>query len=203
MSEIQALRTLLIVVETGSFHRAAAAMNVSQPAVTKRIRTLETAFRCRLLDRSGKRILLTEQGEHVAREAREIVQRYMRLQLHLTKGEGLSLSLELGVVEAVLLSWFPDFMIALRRRYPGVDINLHCHPTVALQAKDWIPGKSTLRSCWVPSNDGSRVEVPLTQQRMCFAASPSVGRPASIHELRPAGPVLDHFSARGPGPTPT
>lgn len=61
--DIQNIRAFLMVAETRSFSRAAEKLFISQPAVSKRISTLELALDCKLFDRLGKNIQLTQAGE--------------------------------------------------------------------------------------------------------------------------------------------
>lgn len=48
---LQHLATFCRVVETGSFRRAASSLSLTQPAVSKHVRAMETAFGTRLLER--------------------------------------------------------------------------------------------------------------------------------------------------------
>ena len=61
--QIQNIRAFIMVAETRSFSRAAEQLFISQPAVSKRISTLEQALDCQLFDRLGKNILLTQAGQ--------------------------------------------------------------------------------------------------------------------------------------------
>ena len=56
------LDTFIAVAEASSFSRAAERLNLTQPAVTKRIQRLEDSLGTRLFDRIGKRVELTEGG---------------------------------------------------------------------------------------------------------------------------------------------
>lgn len=66
---------LLSVAEKGHFARAAAARNISQSALTRRIQALERWVGVELLDRSRHPIRLTPAGEAFSGRAREIVAR--------------------------------------------------------------------------------------------------------------------------------
>jgi DNA-binding transcriptional LysR family regulator len=57
------LKAFVAVAETGSFSRAAEHLHLTQPAISKRIQTLEAGLRVSLFDRVGKRVHLTEAGE--------------------------------------------------------------------------------------------------------------------------------------------
>lgn len=75
--ELEALRTFADLAETGSFSKAAARRNVSQSAVSQRVRALEAHLRVRLVERGQGRqgLALTEEGECLLRAAREILDR--------------------------------------------------------------------------------------------------------------------------------
>ena len=60
--DIQNIRTFLAVSETESFSRAAEALHLTQPAVSKRIQTMEHFLDIKLFDRIGKSVQLTEAG---------------------------------------------------------------------------------------------------------------------------------------------
>ncbi len=57
------LESFLTVAETGSFHRAAEALNVSQPTLTRRIQRLERALGAPLLERTTRSSRLTLAGK--------------------------------------------------------------------------------------------------------------------------------------------
>ena len=71
--DLRQLLTLRTVVDKGSFSQAAEELEVSQPAVSFQIRALEERLGHRLLDRSGRRVPLTEAGEVVYRYARRMI----------------------------------------------------------------------------------------------------------------------------------
>ena len=60
--DIQNIRAFLMVAETGSFSRAAESLFITQPAISKRIATLEDSLDCQLFDRLGKSVRLTQAG---------------------------------------------------------------------------------------------------------------------------------------------
>ncbi|MCW8858813.1 MAG: LysR family transcriptional regulator [Deltaproteobacteria bacterium] len=67
------LKTLVTVVETGSFSKAARTLHLTQSAVSQRIKFLEEAFGYSLFDRTGVALLLTAAGEIVLDSAKRII----------------------------------------------------------------------------------------------------------------------------------
>lgn len=71
--DIQNIRAFLMIAETRSFSRAAERLFITQPAISKRIATLEESLDCRLFDRLGKNIQLTQAGEALVPGYRKIL----------------------------------------------------------------------------------------------------------------------------------
>ena len=67
------LTAFLAVAATGSFSRAAEQLHLTQPAISKRITSLEHQLDCKLFDRIGRHISLTESGLALRPRALEII----------------------------------------------------------------------------------------------------------------------------------
>jgi len=72
--QLEDLRVFCLVVRKGGFAAAAEAMAASPAYVSKRIRVLEQCLGCRLLDRTTRRIAMTERGERIHDWAGKILQ---------------------------------------------------------------------------------------------------------------------------------
>ena len=70
--DLRQLRAFMAVVEEGSFTLAARRIFVTQSAVSHSLRTLEEQLACRLLDRSGKRVIVTAEGELLLKRCKTI-----------------------------------------------------------------------------------------------------------------------------------
>jgi len=68
------LRAFCLLSQTGSFTETARALNLSQSAISHAIKTLENEVRCRLLDRVGKSVTLTQAGEQLLMHAEKILE---------------------------------------------------------------------------------------------------------------------------------
>lgn len=67
------LRTFVAVVDRGGFGAAARLLSYSQPAVSAHVAHLERELGGRLLDRSRSRTELTELGEQVLPQVRQVL----------------------------------------------------------------------------------------------------------------------------------
>lgn len=77
--ETRYLNTLIAVVDTGTFSKAAELLHITQSAVSQRIKFLEEHFGQQLLDRSGQRLSLTVSGQVVFAKAKEILEKEKEL----------------------------------------------------------------------------------------------------------------------------
>jgi LysR family transcriptional regulator, low CO2-responsive transcriptional regulator len=76
MSELldsRQLRAFSILARTGSFTQTARELHLSQSAISHAIKALEEEVRCRLLDRIGKKVQLTQAGEQFLVHAEKIL----------------------------------------------------------------------------------------------------------------------------------
>jgi DNA-binding transcriptional LysR family regulator len=71
--DLRQLRAFVAVAEEGSFTLAARRIFVTQSAVSHSLRTLEEQLSCKLLDRSGKRVMVTAEGELLLKRCRRML----------------------------------------------------------------------------------------------------------------------------------
>jgi len=77
--ETRYLKTLVVAAETGSFSRAAEILNLTQSAVSQRIKFLEDQFGQQLFDRSSTGLVITQIGASVIVKARAILSKEQEL----------------------------------------------------------------------------------------------------------------------------
>lgn len=82
------LKTLIKGAQTGNLTKAAESLCVTQPAVSRRIKFLETQYGCELLDRSGPVLVLTKLGDMVREKAEKILEIEQELKSALCLSEG-------------------------------------------------------------------------------------------------------------------
>ncbi|MEL7399757.1 MAG: LysR family transcriptional regulator, partial [Pseudomonadota bacterium] len=67
------LKAFIAVAESESFSLAAENLHLTQPAVSKRVASLEESLGSKLLDRMGRNLRLTEAGKTLLPRARRIL----------------------------------------------------------------------------------------------------------------------------------
>ncbi|MDH1007541.1 LysR family transcriptional regulator [Pseudomonas nicosulfuronedens] len=73
MSDLRQLRHFVALAEHGHFARAADAVNLSQPALSRSIQALEGQLSCQLVDRNPRGVTLTAHGKLVLEHARRLL----------------------------------------------------------------------------------------------------------------------------------
>lgn len=115
----------LAVAEHHGFTRAAAALHVSQPALSQQIRQLEEMLAVQLFDRSGRTIRLTDAGEVYLRYARSALQALEEGKRAIHDVEDLSRGSLRVAVTPTFTAWFIGPLLAeYHTRYPNVTLQL-------------------------------------------------------------------------------
>ena len=116
------IRYLKAVADHGSFTRAAAAMRVSQPALSQQIRELEEWMGMQLLDRSGRTVRATDVGEAYLRHVRRALDELEAGDRAIHDVQDLSSgALRLGVTPIYLLG---PLIRRYRDRFPGIVLTI-------------------------------------------------------------------------------
>ena len=116
------LRLLLVVARFGSISRAAQALGISQPTMSRRIERLETTIGTRLLDRSTSGAELTPEGQRIVGElnvAHDAIQR--AVQSVDVKGPRLH-DVKLLMTDGLATYWLPRFLPHFFKKHPEVEL---------------------------------------------------------------------------------
>jgi DNA-binding transcriptional LysR family regulator len=129
------LKVLAAVARHGSVTEAAREMHYSQPSVSHHLSRLEAATGVKLVQRVGRGIRLTPEGELLANRATEIVGRVDAATNELAAQVGLRTGrVRLAANASVLATIVPKAAATLTEAHPGLTLSVFdCHPVDALQ----------------------------------------------------------------------
>ncbi|MBW4041662.1 MAG: LysR family transcriptional regulator [Acidobacteria bacterium] len=120
--DITPLRSFVAIGTFGGFHRAAAALNLTQSAVSRHVAVLERATGRTLIDRRGRHVALTEDGRQLRTAAERILAAHdgAAARYALPSPEQLTIASADHVADELL----PSLITRLREALPGVDLHL-------------------------------------------------------------------------------
>ena len=120
-----ALESFVAVADEGSFSRAAERLFVTQPAVSKRIASLEEDLGVPLFDRLGRQLALTEAGSSLLASARRILNDIANSRDAIqTLGDQVAGRLRLATSHHIGIHRLPPVLKAFTQRYPQVALDL-------------------------------------------------------------------------------
>lgn len=119
------LRTFLSVASIGSFTLAAKKLQLTQPALSKRIKRLEAIVGTNLFDRVGNHVIETEAGRLLREQAPAILGDIDSTLQEIRDLTGkVSGQLHIGTSHYIGLHLLPDYLEQYIDTYPEVDLNI-------------------------------------------------------------------------------
>jgi DNA-binding transcriptional LysR family regulator len=171
------------IARRASFTLAAKDLFLTQSAVSHAMKTLEGELGCRLLDRVGKRVLLTQAGEqflvHVDRILGEMAVARTGLEALTNWGQG---RLRVGASTTACQYVLPTVLREFKQGYPKCVIKIE--PGDHAQQLDLLHANSVDLSLMLePQRDSEFNFIPLFEDELCFVVSP-------LHPWAVAGKVI-------------
>ena len=169
---IETLKVFCDVVETGSFSVAASQNYITQSAVSQQLRTLESKYHCKLLERGRSGAKPTPAGEILYQASREILERYREIDTRLQEsGKVISGALRLAIVYSVGLHELPPYMKEYLREFPQVNVHVeYSRPNKIYD--DVIAGRIDLGIVAYPAKHPQVTIVPFREDRLVVACPP-------------------------------
>ena len=123
--DIQHLKYFVEVAKQKNFTKASQILLVSQPSISKMIKSLEDELKVTLLDRSERKIELTDAGVIVYEQALKILQSvedvYASVNELVQVKKG---TVKLGLMPTTGVLLFPNVLAGFKKEYPQIDIQM-------------------------------------------------------------------------------
>ncbi len=182
MIEFRTLETFVWVAQLGSFRRAAARLNTTQPSVSQRIAQLEQQLGVRLLERGRHCFALTETGRSVLTQAEGLLRLRGELIGSVTDRSTLRGVLRLGVAETIVHTWLPRFLEAMSVSYPRITLEIEVDTSPHLR-EQLLARTIDIAFFLGPLSAPSIRSTPLCRERIAFFGSPKLGLPPDERQL--------------------
>ena len=127
---LQQLRILKAVANEKSFTKAAEVLYLSQPYISKQIRTLEQNLNIILLNRNSQKFFLTENGKILLRYSDRILalcEESCRAIIDLKNGDRGTLNI--GASQTIGTYLLPRILVLFSQNYPQIELNIQVNST--------------------------------------------------------------------------
>src|SRR5271154_2588192 len=123
--EIQQLRYVCAVADTGNFSRAAERCQVAQPSLSQQVLKLEGDLGVKLFDRLGRSVRVTEAGRAFITRARAILEQIDEARSSAAANDAdLHGSVAVGVIPTVAPYLMPAYTAAFAKKYPDAKLRI-------------------------------------------------------------------------------
>lgn len=123
--DISALQAFISVARYESFSKASDALYITQPAVSKRVSSLEHELGTQLFNRIARQISLTEAGKQLLPRAQELVSQAEDMQRYASNlSDDISGNLSVAIAHHIGLHRMPPILKAFNQRYPNVELDI-------------------------------------------------------------------------------
>jgi LysR family nitrogen assimilation transcriptional regulator len=179
--DLKQLEYFVRVAEMGSFTRAAIALNVAQPALSRQIRLLEVELRQNLLKRNGRGASPTEAGQLLLEHGRGILHQVERAQEELARARiGLTGRVAVGLPPSVARVLTVPLTRAFREKMPDAQLSISEGLSAGMQ-ESLLSGRLDIALLYnVTSLTGLELS-PLVQEELWLVQA----RPAGLQEDPP------------------
>lgn len=127
------LRAFCALARTGSFTQTARELHVTQSGISHSIKALERDVGCRLLDRLGKKVVLTQAGEQLMHHAEKVLEEMRDARESLAKlGKWGGGRLRLGASTTACQHLIPPVLREFKKEFPAHAISIEPGDTPAL-----------------------------------------------------------------------
>lgn len=176
--DLRQLEYFVHVAELGSFTKAAALVDVAQPALSRQVRSLETELRQNLLYRNGRGVTLTEAGQRLLAHGRSILMQVERARQEVRDVRGTPVGrVVVGVPYSVGRLITAPLAAEFKRRFPMATLSMTEGLTIHLC--EWLlAGRIDVALLYDPSPSPDLEIVPLRED------------PLFLVERRGKGPAL-------------
>ncbi|MDY6084224.1 MAG: LysR family transcriptional regulator [Dialister sp.] len=122
--ELRNLETFKVIIEEGSFAKAAEKLNYTQSTITFRVRQLEKELSVKLFEKLGRSMVLTKEGEELIPYVMDIFRDMNKIRNFRTNLEECTGNLRIGAPESLLCFLLPRALKQFHEQAPRIHLFL-------------------------------------------------------------------------------
>lgn len=124
--ELRHLLYFKVLAEELHFRKAAERLFIAQPGLSRQIKQLEENYRVTLLERNKRHVSLTEAGNYLFDEVKELFRHLDQIETQLQSlANGRISTLKLGFIGSAVQTILPQLLIDLKQKQPDIELSLH------------------------------------------------------------------------------
>lgn len=133
--KIDDYRLLITLDETKTLRKAAEILYISQPAVTQRLKAIESSFGVEIFIRTKKQLITTTEGAMIIEHARDMLKRerlfFDKMQAHIGEVNG---TISIGCSSLIGQTLLPEVLSLYNIQFPNVEIQVQVGSTEQIKA---------------------------------------------------------------------
>jgi len=178
--ELRSLRYFVRIAELGSITRAAAHLNIAQPALTRHVQLLEVELNVALFTRANRGVRLTEAGQKLLDSASRILRDVERTGDEIrTQGTHPSGKIIFGITPTLSPVLVPELFARVRREYPMIDLKVMSAGMVRLE-EFVIDGRVDIALLTELSRSRLITSTKIAEEEMVLVTAPGRQRPGIV-----------------------
>lgn len=185
------LETLLWIARLGTFSAAAERLGTTQPAISARVREIESQLGVEVFRREGRGVVLTARGRQLVRDCEPLLAGFERALMDAGGFAGASGVVRIGAGEIAAASCLPGFVAEVARDLPGVTLEVELDLTARMLQQLLGATRDMVFLAGPVASPGVQT-APIGAVRLVWLASPAVVADGGFARELPVWSVGEH-----------
>lgn len=121
-NELSGMKAFVTIAELGSFSKAAEMLNLTQPALTRKIKKIESNLNTFLFERTTRKVSLTPEGKRLLPKAKSLLS---SLDAAISNISNLHDTVTLSCIPTAVFYFLPRAIVQFNQRYPNIKVRIY------------------------------------------------------------------------------
>jgi DNA-binding transcriptional LysR family regulator len=185
------LETLLWIARLGTFRAAAERLGTTQPAISARVREIESQLGIAVFRREGRGVTLTARGRQLVRDCEPLLAGFERALMNAGDFAGASGVVRVSAGEIAAASCLPEFVRQVEAELPGVTLEIDLDLT-ARMLQQLLAGTRDMVFLAGPVASPGLQTVPIGEVGLVWLASPATAAAGGFAHALPIWSIGAH-----------